>query len=120
MNEENRDGSWADGKVRILDLPSSRAADCENAGCQPPSGVLWNGQWQAPSGAECPVCTTSFPVVNACVLNKAEGSTSTTGAITLYFGGYGRTLHAWRLNGSDLLEGQAESQTAVVGEQEVR
>ena len=62
--------SWASGISRDLELPSSRSADCDNASCDPP-GVQWNGQWQAPT-TECPVCSTSFPVVNACALILAQ------------------------------------------------
>ena len=65
-----------------------RSPDCERSGCDPNSAApgLWNGKWQVPAAVGCPVCSTAFPVVNTVALDA--------GGCTLFFGGYGRVLHA--------------------------
>ena len=69
-----------------LPMPSAQSTDCENAACAPQQG-MWSGQWQVPTQAECPVCSSTYPVVNALAFGREDD--------VLWFGGYGRQLHRW-------------------------
>ena len=72
-----------------VDLPNSRSLRCDNQACDTPAS-LWNGTWQVPATVECPLCSSTFPVVNAVALDRASSADG-----VLFFGGYGKSLNGW-------------------------
>ena len=84
----------ASGRCRELALPNAQSADCANTTCSP-GGSLWSGQWQVPAAVECPVCSSTFPVVNALTLSDQGGADESPARVELWHGGYDQRLHAW-------------------------
>ena len=70
-----------------VDLPNSRSLRCDNQACDTPAS-LWNGTWQVPATVECPLCSSTFPVVNA-----VASSSVVSGRRLLR--GYGKSLNGW-------------------------